>query len=71
MDGGAFAVSRRRGMMSDALKYELAEELGFAHKVRNGDWGEITAREAGSLVRAAIQRAERQLAQENASAAPD
>jgi len=45
--------------MSDALKYELARELGFAHKVRAGDWGEITTREAGSLVRAAIERAER------------
>ena len=54
-------MSRRRGAMSDALKYELARELGFAHKVQNGDWGEITAREAGSLVRAAIERAERQL----------
>lgn len=47
--------------MSEALKYELAQELGFAHKVRDGDWGEITAREAGSLVRAAIRRAEAQL----------
>lgn len=56
-------MARRRGVMSDALKYELAQELGFAHKVRPGDWGEITAREAGSLVRAAIERAERQLAQ--------
>lgn len=64
-------MSRRRGVLSDALKYELAEELGFAHKVRNGDWGDITAREAGSLVRAAIERAERQLAQEASSKAPD
>jgi len=47
--------------MSDALKYELARELGFAHKVQDGDWGDITTREAGSLVRAAIQRAEREL----------
>lgn len=48
--------------MSDRLKYELAEELGFAHKVRDGDWGNITAREAGNLVKAAIARAERALA---------
>lgn len=54
-------MSRRRGFMSEALKYELAQELGFAHKVKDGDWGEITAREAGSLVRAAIRRAEAQL----------
>lgn len=54
-------MGRRRGLMSDALKYELARELGFAHKVQDGDWGDITTREAGSLVRAAIQRAEREL----------
>lgn len=56
-------MARRRGVMSEALKYELARELGFAHKVENGDWGDITAREAGSLVRAAIARAQRQMAQ--------
>lgn len=45
-------------IMSDETKYELAEELGFAHKVRDGDWGNITTREAGMLVREAIRRAE-------------
>ena len=53
-------MGRRRGLMSDALKYELARELGFANKVQDGDWGDVTTREAGSLVRAAIERAERQ-----------
>lgn len=57
------SMVRRRGVMSDALKYELAHELGFAHKVEQGDWGNITAREAGSLVKAAMERAERHLAQ--------
>lgn len=56
-------MARRRGIMSEALKYELANELGFAHKVEHGDWGNITTREAGSLVRAAIERAERQMAE--------
>lgn len=55
-------MARRRGVMSDRLKYELAAELGFYHKVQDGDWGSITTREAGSLVRAAIERAERMLA---------
>lgn len=54
-------MARRRGLMSEAFKYALARELGFAHEVRAGDWGEITAREAGSLVRAAIARAEARL----------
>ncbi|BAS27177.1 small, acid-soluble spore protein, alpha/beta type [Limnochorda pilosa] len=53
-------MARRRGLMSDALKYELARELGFANKLRDGDWGDVTTREAGSLVRAAIERVERQ-----------
>ncbi|HHW15524.1 MAG TPA: small, acid-soluble spore protein, alpha/beta type [Firmicutes bacterium] len=49
--------------MSDRLKFELADELGFGDKVRKDGWGEITTRQAGSLVRAAIERAERDLAQ--------
>ncbi len=57
-------MPRRRGIMSDRLKYELADELGFSHKVKDGDWGNITTREAGSLVRAAIERAERLMAEE-------
>jgi len=48
--------------MSEQSKYELAEELGFAHKVRNGDWGNITTREAGLLVKEAIRKAEREMA---------
>ncbi|NLM96091.1 MAG: small, acid-soluble spore protein, alpha/beta type [Halanaerobiaceae bacterium] len=45
-------------IMSDRTRYELAKELGFAHKVKDGDWGNITTREAGLLVRAAIAKAE-------------
>lgn len=52
-------------IMSDRTKYELARELGFAHKVKDGDWGNITTREAGSLVRAAIAKAEEVMAREN------
>ncbi|MFW5992393.1 MAG: small, acid-soluble spore protein, alpha/beta type [Halanaerobiaceae bacterium] len=49
-------------IMSEKTKYELAEELGFSDKVKNGDWGNITTREAGSLVRAAIMKAENMMA---------
>jgi len=48
--------------MSEKTKYELAEELGFAHKVKDGDWGNITTREAGLLVKAAIEKAEEMMA---------
>lgn len=56
-------MARRQGIMSDRLKYELAEELGFSHKVQDGDWGNITTREAGNLVKAAIIRAQQQMVQ--------
>lgn len=48
--------------MSERLKYELADELGFLDRVKNGDWGEITTRQAGLLVRQAIKRAEEEMA---------
>lgn len=51
--------------MSDRTKYELAEELGFGHKVKDGDWGNITTREAGLLVKAAVAKAEEMMAQSN------
>ncbi|MDI9440915.1 MAG: small, acid-soluble spore protein, alpha/beta type [Firmicutes bacterium] len=57
-------MPRRRGVMSERLKYELADELGFLHKVKDGDWGNITTREAGSMVRAAIKRAEEAMAKQ-------
>ena len=51
-------------IMSEESKYELAKELGFAHKLKNGDWGDITTRESGSLVRRAIEKVEENLAQQ-------
>lgn len=52
-------------IMSERLKYELADELGFLDRVKNGDWGEITTRQAGLLVRQAIKRAEEQMAKQS------
>ena len=47
--------------MSDALKYELAAEMGVAHKIKGSDYGELTSRQCGNFVKLAIQRAERGL----------
>lgn len=47
--------------MSDALKYELAQEMGVAHKIKGSDYGELTSRECGNFVKLAIQKAERSL----------
>ncbi len=44
--------------MSDQLKYELAQDLGFADKVDREGWGAITTKEAGNMVKRAIQLAE-------------
>lgn len=55
-------MSRRRGVMSESLKTELAKELGFYDTVRQEGWGGIRARDAGNMVRRAIELAEKQLA---------
>ncbi|WP_210367670.1 small, acid-soluble spore protein, alpha/beta type [Bacillus sp. REN3] len=55
-------MGRRRGIMSDQLKVELAKELGFYDVVQNEGWGGIKAKDAGNMVKRAIELAERQLA---------
>jgi small acid-soluble spore protein F (minor alpha/beta-type SASP) len=51
----------RRGVMSHALKVELAKELGFYEVVQREGWGGIRARDAGNMVKRAIQLAEERL----------
>ena len=58
-------MSRRRSIMSDKLKYELAEELGVAETVSKEGWGAVSSRDCGNLVKLALQRAERTLAERN------
>ncbi|MBP2656448.1 MAG: small acid-soluble spore protein [Firmicutes bacterium] len=52
-------------VMSEATKDKLAHELGFGEKVEDGDWGDVTTREVGMMVREAIKRGEQAIAQEN------
>lgn len=54
-------MGRRRGMMSDRLKEELAKELGFYDVVQKEGWGGIKAKDAGNMVKRAIELAEQQL----------
>ncbi|CCQ98203.1 small acid-soluble spore protein (alpha/beta-type SASP) [[Clostridium] ultunense Esp] len=54
-------MGRRRGMMSRALKEELAKDLGFYDTVKDKGWGGITTRDAGNMVKRAIQIAEENL----------
>ncbi|TSB45068.1 small, acid-soluble spore protein, alpha/beta type [Alkalicoccobacillus porphyridii] len=60
-------MSRRRGVMSEQLKVELAKELGFYETVEKEGWGGIRARDAGNMVKRAIEIAENQLASERNS----
>lgn len=75
-------MSRRKGLMSDSLKYEIASELGIMPSkslndqgdfnfetaselgVYNAvqqpiDWGSVSSRDCGNMVKMAIQMAER------------
>ncbi len=47
--------------MSDRFKEELAKELGFYDVVKQEGWGGIRARDAGNMVKRAIELAEQQL----------
>lgn len=55
-------MGRRRGIMSDEFKNELAKELGFYETVQSEGWGGIRARDAGNMVKRAIEMAEGQMA---------
>ncbi len=57
-----FILGRRRGMMSEQFKEELAKELGFYDVVQKEGWGGIRAKDAGNMVKRAIEIAEQQLA---------
>jgi small acid-soluble spore protein F (minor alpha/beta-type SASP) len=48
-------------MMSEEFKYELAKDLGFAETVEREGWGGIRAKDAGNMVKRAIQIAEKTL----------
>ncbi|UOF91804.1 alpha/beta-type small acid-soluble spore protein [Fodinisporobacter ferrooxydans] len=60
-------MARRRGIMSEQFKVELAKDLGFYDTVQQEGWGGIRAREAGNMVKRAIELAERALAEQSQS----
>lgn len=61
-------MGRRTSIVSDQAKYEIAKELDFADRIKvdkdNYDYGNITTREAGLIVRGLIEKAEAALARE-------
>ncbi|WP_102348003.1 small, acid-soluble spore protein, alpha/beta type [Bacillus sp. Marseille-P3661] len=54
-------MSRRKGLMSEPFKEELAKELGFYETVQTEGWGGITARQAGNMVKRAVEIAQQNL----------
>ncbi|RRN68252.1 small, acid-soluble spore protein, alpha/beta type [Peribacillus simplex] len=54
-------MGRKKGIMSNDLKEELAKELGIYDVVQKEGWGGIRARDAGNMVKLAIEKAQRQL----------
>ncbi|WP_123042680.1 small, acid-soluble spore protein, alpha/beta type [Cohnella candidum] len=55
-------MSRRRGVMSDQFKAELAKDLGFYDTVQREGWGGIRTKDAGNMVKRAIEIAEQAMA---------
>ncbi|MBY0124468.1 small, acid-soluble spore protein, alpha/beta type [Bacillus sp. S/N-304-OC-R1] len=52
---------RRRGIMTEGFKEELAKELGFYDVVQKEGWGGIRAKDAGNMVKRAVEIAQASL----------
>ena len=52
----------RQKIMSNRLKEEIAKELGFYDVVEREGWGGIKSRDAGNLVKRAVEMAQEKLA---------
>ena len=63
MEKEEWTVSRRRSLMSESLKAEIAKELGVYDTVVTEGWGSVTSRDCGNMVKKAIEMAERSLRQ--------
>ncbi|HIW31377.1 MAG TPA: alpha/beta-type small acid-soluble spore protein [Candidatus Paenibacillus intestinavium] len=58
-------MGRRRSIMSEQLKMEVAKDLGILDTVEQEGWGGIKAKDAGNMVKRAIQLAEEAVAKQN------
>jgi len=59
----ALTMSRHKSTMSEALKEEIAKELGVYNTVSSEGWGAVTSRDCGNMVKKAIEMAERSVNQ--------
>ncbi|TMW69961.1 small, acid-soluble spore protein, alpha/beta type [Alteribacter natronophilus] len=58
-------MGRRRSTMSEGFKNELAKELGFYDTVQKHGWGAIRSRDAGNMVKRAVEMAEQRMAEQH------
>ena len=58
-------MARRRIIMSNELREEIAKELGIYDTVQKEGWGGIKARDAGNMVKKAIEMAEKQMVEKH------
>lgn len=56
----------KQKIMSSRLKEELAKELGFYDVVEREGWGGIKARDAGNMVKRAVEMGQQSLANQSA-----
>lgn len=54
-------MGRRRSLMSERLKDEIAKELGVYNTVEAEGWGAVSSRDCGNIVKKAIEMAERSM----------
>ncbi|NLK68125.1 MAG: small, acid-soluble spore protein, alpha/beta type [Clostridiaceae bacterium] len=52
-------MSKRKSIMSERLKEEIAKELGVYEIVKNDGWGSVSSRNCGNMVKKAIEMANR------------
>lgn len=54
-------MSKRRSIMSENLKAEIAKGLGVYDTVSSKGWGEVSSKDCGNMVKKAIELAERNI----------
>ena len=52
---------RRKSIMSETLKEQIARELGFANTLHQQGFGGVSSRDCGNMVKMAIEMAERNM----------
>ncbi len=58
-------MARRNSIMSEALKYEIARDMGVSDIVKREGWGSVSSRQCGNMVKLAIEKAEQMLQNQN------